>query len=222
MKRKAIIVAGGTGTRMQANKPKQFLKIGNQVILMRSIRLFHTFDPEMEIIITLPQHEISRWNELCKQEGFSITHRIVAGGNQRFNSVKNALQTITEDSLIAVHDGVRPLVSQETLQKTFQKAAETGNAIPVQSIHDSIRYITEHQNKAVDRDRYKIVQTPQVFASNILQSAYQQAYQPGFTDDASVVEYTGITISTIEGNPENLKITTKKDLDIAEVLLSYL
>ncbi len=222
MQKKVIIVAGGVGKRMESMTPKQFLKIGGESILMRTIRLFHEFDTTMELIVTLPAAEFETWSELCETNRFNIPHRLVKGGETRFNSVKNALETVHEECLIAVHDGVRPLVSKKTIETTFDKAEENGSAIPVLPISESIRYISETENKAVPRSKYKTVQTPQVFHRQILTNAYQGEYHPDFTDDASVVEKTGIFIETIEGNPENIKITTKKDLDIAEVLLSYL
>ena len=222
MKHKVIIVAGGVGKRMYAKIPKQFMKIGGEVILMRTMRVFNEFDNEMEIIITLPEQEIKTWEQLCEKHEFKIPHRIVKGGKTRFNSVKNALETIDENSLIAIHDAVRPLVSEMTIRRVFNKANEKGNAIPVLSAYESLRYITDTENKSVVRDHYKMVQTPQAFHSRLLIYAYQQEYRPEFTDDASVVESKGIFIETVEGNSENIKITTKKDLDIAEVLLSYL
>jgi len=221
MKQKVIIVAGGAGKRMHSNIPKQFMKIGGEIILMRTMRIFNTYDDEMEIIITLPRQEIKTWEQLCEKYKFKIPHRIVAGGKTRFNSVKNALDTIDEDCLIAIHDAVRPLVAKTTISRVVNKANEKGNAIPVLSANESLRYITDKENKSVVRDNYKMVQTPQVFHSQLLIYAYQQDYRPEFTDDASVVESKGIFVETVEGNSENIKITTKKDLDIAEVLLSY-
>lgn len=222
MQKKVIIVAGGVGQRMQTAIPKQFLKVGGEIILMRSVRLFYEFNSTMELIIALPESQFETWNELCTTNRFNIPHRLVKGGETRFNTVKNALETIHKECLIAIHDGVRPLVSENTIAATFDKAEEKGNAIPVLPIHESIRYISKTENKAVTRINYKTVQTPQVFHSRILTNAYKQAYNPDFTDDASVVEKSGVFIETVEGNPENIKITTKKDLDIAEVLLSYI
>jgi len=222
MHKKVIIVAGGVGKRMQSTTPKQFLKVGSEVILMRVIRLFYEFDSKMELIVTLPEGQFETWNQLCKANLFNIPHRLVKGGETRFNSVKNALETIHDECVIAVHDGVRPLVSKKTIEITFNKAEEKGNAIPVLPISESVRYISGTENKAVNRNYYKTVQTPQVFHRKVLVDAYQQVYKPEFTDDASVVEDMGVYIETIEGNSENIKITTKKDLDIAEVLLSYL
>ena len=222
MKQKVVIVAGGVGKRMHSKTPKQFLKVGGEIILMRTIRVFHAYDKDMEIIITLPEQEIKTWEELCEKYKYRIPHRIVAGGETRFNSVKNALYTIEEDCLLAVHDAVRPLVSTTTIRNVFNKAREKGNAVPVLPASESLRYITDRESKAVIREHYKTVQTPQAFDSKLLLYAYLQEYREEFTDDASVVESKGIYIETVEGNPENIKITTKKDLDIAEALISYI
>lgn len=222
MKRIAIIVAGGIGQRMDSQLPKQFLKIDNEIILMKTIRTFHAFDGDMDLIIGLPGSAIPTWEKLCSEEKFQIPHKLVEGGETRFQTVKNGLQVVTSPSIIAVHDGVRPLVNQKTIRRAFEKAETSGNAIPVADIHESIRLITASENKAVTRDHYKIVQTPQVFHSNLLLKAYQQEYNPDFTDDASVVEKTGVQINTVKGNPENIKITTKKDLAVAETLLKFM
>ena len=222
MKRVAIIVAGGIGKRMDSRLPKQFLKIRDEIILMKTIRTFHAFDEDMDFIIGLPGSAISTWKKLCTEESFHIPHKLAEGGEARFHTVKNALQYVNTRSIIAVHDGVRPLVSQETIRRAFEKAEVSGNAIPVADIHESIRLVTDSENKAVPRSHYKLVQTPQVFRSDLLLNAYQQQYNPDFTDDASVVEKKGISINTVKGNPENIKITTKKDLAVAETLLRFM
>ena len=222
MKRIAIIVAGGIGKRMNSKLPKQFLKIRDEVILMRTIRTFHDFDKNMELIIGLPANAISTWKRLCSEENFNIPHKLAEGGETRFHTIKKALKYVYSCSVVAVHDGVRPLVDQKTIQRAFKKAEASGNAIPVADIHESIRLITASENKAVPRKYYKLVQTPQVFRSDILLSAYEQEYDPDFTDDASVVEKTGVSINTVKGNPENIKITTKKDLAVAETLLQFM
>jgi len=222
MKRTAIIVAGGTGTRMESRLPKQFLRIRQEIILMKTMRTFHEFDKSMDLLIGLPAGEMSTWERLCKDENFQIPHRLTEGGETRFHTIKNALQYISSPSVVAVHDGVRPLVDQQTIQRAFEKAEASGNAIPVTDIHESIRMVTTSENKAVPRKYYKLVQTPQVFHSDIILKAYQQEYDPDFTDDASVVEKSGVSIHTVKGNPENIKITTKKDLAVAETLLQFM
>lgn len=222
MKEKVIIVAGGVGKRMGSEIPKQFLPIQDKVILMHTIESFYNYNPEIEIFITLPQQEIPNWKKLVQKYSFQIPHKIVIGGKTRFESVQNGLKQIEKDCIIAIHDGVRPLVSRETIQQTFSMAKDTGSAIPVIPLEESLRNITEKENRAVPRKDYRLVQTPQVFQSNLIKKAYEQEYDPDFTDDASVLEKAGGVIAIVEGNPENIKITTKKDLEIAEVLMKYL
>jgi 2-C-methyl-D-erythritol 4-phosphate cytidylyltransferase len=219
MHKTAIIVAGGVGRRMQSSIPKQFLRIGHEIILMRTLRVFYDYDPGIELIVTLPEQEIPTWERLCKDEPFVIEHRVVRGGASRFHSVKNGLEHLQKPGLVAVHDGVRPLVSHETIRRVFEKARVKGNAIPVIEIPESVRFIENDTSRAVARDQYRLVQTPQVFESALLQEAYRQDYSEAFTDDASVVEKTGTPIHIVEGNVENIKITTQKDLELAGILL---
>ena len=221
MKRIAIIAAGGSGTRMNASLPKQFMKIHGEILLMRTLRIFHTFDPTIWQILVLGESLQEEWIALCKKEHFQIVHTITGGGKTRFHSVKNALELISKPAVVAIHDAVRPLVNQQTLERVFQKAEEKGNAIPVADIHESIRRITPSINESLPREHYKLVQTPQVFRSELILEAYQQDYQPEFTDDASVVERLGKEIYTVKGNPENIKITTQKDLAVAETLMPF-
>jgi 2-C-methyl-D-erythritol 4-phosphate cytidylyltransferase len=222
MKKEVIVVAGGVGKRMGSTIPKQFLRLNDEIILMRTIRLFYEYDPSIHFVVTLPSSEMKTWEEICKNEKFQIPHTLTEGGNTRFHSVKNALKKIEGNSLVAVQDAVRPLVSKDTIKKTFHEAASKDNAIPVADINDSIRYLRDNHNRTVDRNDYKIVQTPQVFESNLLLEAYKTDYQETFTDDASVVENYGAHIHIIKGNPENIKITTKKDLAVAEVLSAFM
>ena len=216
-----IIVAGGMGTRMQSVIPKQFLRIGHEIILMRTLRIFRDYDPSLKRVVVLPEGEINTWERLCREEAFNIDHTLVKGGETRFHSVKNGLEQVDPSGLIAIHDGVRPLVSQQTLGRVFTKAEEKGNAIPVVPIPESIRYVGEGQSRAVPRDHYRLVQTPQVFQTETLLRAYRQDYAPEFTDDASLVEKMGETIHVVEGNTENIKITTQKDLELAGILLFH-
>lgn len=222
MKRYAIIVAGGSGLRMNSLLPKQFLKIRNEIILIKSIRAFYLFDSEIEIIVALPKNQIPFWKELIVKEGFTIQHKIVPGGATRFHSVKNALFSIGCDGYVAIHDGVRPLVSKKTIQDVFQVAEKSGNAIPYIDINDSIRFVDGPNNRPVDRTKHKCIQTPQVFDCILIKKAYEQAYSENFTDDASVVENLGIKINLVQGNTENIKITTQVDLRVAEILSDYL
>ncbi|MDR3653998.1 MAG: 2-C-methyl-D-erythritol 4-phosphate cytidylyltransferase [Paludibacter sp.] len=214
----AIIVAGGKGERMNADIPKQFLEIDGKPVLMYSLEVFHRYNADIQIILVLPEVQIEFWNELCKKHNFVLPHQIVAGGTTRFQSVKNGLKAVTIPSLVAIHDGVRPLVSVETIARCFDEAERHNAAIPVVDLVDSIRQITENGSQSVDRNAFKLVQTPQVFDSEILKRAYEQDFLALFTDDASVVEAIGETIHLVEGNRENIKITTEFDLRIAETL----
>ncbi len=216
-----LIVAGGKGKRMESELPKQFLTVANKPILMHTIESFWRVNQSFMFILVLPQDDLLLWKDLCKQYNFTIPHTIVQGGNERFYSVKNGLAQIPEDVLVAVHDGVRPFVSKDTIDRTFKAAAIYGNAIPVIDVHDSIReLINENTSKVVNRCSYRLVQTPQVFNSNLLKKAYHQPFSTAFTDDASVVEAIGEPIYLVDGNRENTKITSPLDLDWASFLLS--
>ena len=215
----AIIVAGGKGERMNAEIPKQFLEIHGKPILMHTLEVFRRYDASMELILVLPSVQIEFWKELCKKHAFDIPHQIVSGGQTRFQSVKNGLKATRSNLLIAVHDGVRPLVSIDTIERCFDEAEKSGAAIPVIDLVESIRQISENESSSVDRSAYKLVQTPQVFESELLKKAYEQEFTPLFTDDASVVEALGTKIQLVDGNRENIKITTEFDLRIAESLI---
>lgn len=222
MKRYAIIVAGGSGQRMGSSVPKQFLSINNEIILMRSIRAFYKFDSSINIIVALPKDQIKYWTTLCSEKSFNINHKIVEGGKTRYHSVKNALKEIGKDGIVAIHDGVRPLVSQLTIKQVFKEASISENAVPYIDIMDSIRKIDSNNNFPVDRNKYKLIQTPQAFSCKLIKTAYNQTWEESFTDDASVVEKMKIKINLIPGNRENIKITTQADLKIAETLSDYL
>ncbi|MBN3035752.1 MAG: 2-C-methyl-D-erythritol 4-phosphate cytidylyltransferase [Bacteroidales bacterium] len=220
MKRKTIIVAGGQGVRMHSDVPKQFLPVAGQPILMHTISRFVSWDPDMEIIVVLPEPYFDLWNSHCRRYHFSTPHRLAAGGDTRFHSVQGGLRLIQEPCLVAVHDGVRPLVSHDTLSRVFDGAAEHGNAVPVTTIGQSMRRLDpDGTSHPVKREEYRLIQTPQCFLSDILKKAYSQEYRPLFTDDASVMEAMGERIQLVEGNPENLKITRPADLKYAEALL---
>jgi len=220
MKNFAIIVAGGMGERMKSEIPKQFLVIGQHPILMHSISAFYEFDKYIEIIIVLPEDQITYWQQLCSEHSFNIKHKIVKSGETRFHSVKNAIELVEDEGIVAVHDGVRPLVSQNTIKRCFDTVTKLGNAIPFINIPDSIREVENNRNKPVDRLKYKLIQTPQVFFTKVIKKAYQQEYIPEFTDDASVVETLGESINLVEGNRENIKITSQVDILIADTLIS--
>lgn len=220
VKKYVVIVAGGKGQRMNATLPKQFLTIGNKPILMHTITAFYTYDPLAKIILVLPSSQFSFWKELCQKHHFDIPHQLVEGGATRFHSVKNGLSIVPSQALVAIHDGVRPFVSTQTIEQCFQAAEQNGTAIPTINLVDSIRHVDEKGNKAVDRNAYRLVQTPQVFQSTLLKKAYEQNYTTAFTDDASVVEALGHQVKLVDGNRENIKITTPLDLQIAKVILN--
>ena len=220
MKRGCIIVAGGNGSRMGSEVPKQFLPIGGIPVLMHTIRKCYDFDRELLLIVVLPVEEITSWKELCVFHHFDLPHQLIVGGNSRFQSVKNGLSLASDCDLIAVHDGVRPLVSLQTLLRCFNEAAECGTAIPVIPANESVRRGTMNTSVPVNRSEYFMVQTPQVFKSEIIRQSYNQTWIPEFTDDASVVEHSGTAVHLVMGNRENIKITFPEDLQIAELFLN--
>jgi 2-C-methyl-D-erythritol 4-phosphate cytidylyltransferase len=216
----AIIVAGGSGSRMQSPQPKQFLAIGGQPILMHTIRRFHEFDPTMQLVVVLPQDQIAIWQALCFTHVFEIRHEVVAGGASRFASVKNGLAAITApDGVVAVHDGVRPFVPVGVIAGAFAVAADAGNAVVAVPLKESIRQLLKTRSKAMDRSRYRLIQTPQCFRLPVLRKAYLLPEEHTFTDDAAVVERFGQKINLVDGSYENLKITTPEDLIWAEAFL---
>ncbi|MDM8146137.1 2-C-methyl-D-erythritol 4-phosphate cytidylyltransferase [Bacteroides eggerthii] len=223
MKKYVIIVAGGKGLRMGGEVPKQFLPIGGKPVLMRTVEAFYQTDAETGIVLVLPQEQQSYWKNLCCQYDFRIPYILADGGCTRFHSVRNGLQVIPDedsDSLIAVHDGVRPFVSPRLIQECFEAATRWGAVVPVLDMVDSVRQLSEDgSSMAVDRSCLKLVQTPQTFRADILKNAYRQEFTERFTDDASVVEASGVSVALVSGNRENIKITTPFDLKIAEALL---
>jgi len=222
MKRSVIIVAGGSGSRMGSDVPKQFLLLAGKPILMRTVEAFYRFDNKMNIVIALPAAQHDYWKQLCAQYSFSdIPCQLVEGGATRFHSTLNALAKVPADGIVAVHDGVRPLVSQETLQRCFSAAEQCKAVVPAIPVNESVRQIeSDGGNRAVNRSNYMLVQTPQVFDAQTLHRAFAQSYDPLFTDDASVVERMGVEVSIVEGNFENIKITRPVDLVLAEALLA--
>ena len=215
----AIIVAGGSGTRMQASVPKQFLLLNGLPVLMHTIKAFQNSQSEPAIILVLPQAHRQYWDDLCAEHNFTIPHQIANGGETRFHSVKNGLSLIEGDAVIAVHDAVRPLTGKAIIDEAFTYAAQNGNCIVAVQSRDSIRQVKNELSAALVRDEIYLVQTPQVFRSDILRKAYQQHYQHSFTDDASVVEQLGININIVPGSYTNIKITFPEDIAIAEMLL---
>ncbi len=216
----AIIVAAGSGTRMKAAQPKQFLELNGKPILLHTMEKFYQFDPLLEIILVLNPEYVQFWNELTLMLGVTISHRIVAGGSERFYSVKNAINSIQEDrGIVGIHDAVRPLVSFRTLEVCYNTARSRSSAVPVIQVADSIRMVEEGKSTPLDRSKYRIIQTPQCFELSMLRNAYRQEFHPSFTDDASVVEASGEDIHLVEGNRENIKITTVEDLRMAKALI---
>jgi 2-C-methyl-D-erythritol 4-phosphate cytidylyltransferase len=219
MKRYALIVAGGSGSRMNSSIAKQFIELNGKPILMRTIDNFFRFDPSLTIILVLPKEQLYFWQILCEKHHFSIKHQVVAGGETRFQSVKNGLALITEEGIVAIHDGVRPLVSHATILRCFDVAAKWGNAIPCLPVYETVRHISNGDSALIDRNALRFIQTPQVFSSALIKSAFEQPYEESFTDDASVLEKTGEKIQLVEGNRENIKITEPLDLIIAEAFM---
>ncbi|VBB46108.1 2-C-methyl-D-erythritol 4-phosphate cytidylyltransferase [uncultured Paludibacter sp.] len=218
-KNSVIVVAGGKGLRMNSDVPKQFLELCGKPVLMRTLERFHSFSNTMPIILVLPVEQIEFWKNLCVKYNFNIPHTIVEGGKERFFSVKNGLNKVTAE-FVAIHDGVRPLVSLETIERCFREVEKYNAVIPVVDVIDSIRFAESDEiSKPMDRTKYKLVQTPQVFRTEILKISYELPYSENFTDDASVIETAGYKVKLVEGNRENIKITTEIDLKTAESLL---
>ncbi|MBX9851181.1 MAG: 2-C-methyl-D-erythritol 4-phosphate cytidylyltransferase [Cytophagaceae bacterium] len=220
IKKYAIIVAGGSGSRMKSEIPKQFILLGNLPILMHTIKRYADYSKELDIIVVLPKEQIPVWGKLCTQYNFIVKTFIVSGGETRFQSVKNGLDSIKEkDGLVAIHDGVRPFVNFKTIEESFKVAEKTGNATASVALKESIRYVDGNTTRAEDRSKYRILQTPQTFQIALLKKAYLAPELPTFTDDGSVLEKMGERINLIEGSYENIKITTPEDLVAAEGIL---
>lgn len=212
-------MAGGSGTRMNSVIPKQFIELQSKPILMHSIEKFAKAIPEINIVVVLSLPLRKQWETLCNKHNFTIPYQLVNGGETRFHSVKNALTLIPENCVVGIHDAARPLINEQTIITAFKTAEQKGNASPAIQINESIREVGNNKNKAVDRTKYFIIQTPQCFQSNLIKKAFLQEYNQIFTDDASVLEKMGEKINLIEGNRENIKITTFQDLIIAEAII---
>ena len=214
-----IIVAGGKGLRMGGDIPKQFLPIGGKPVLMRTLELFHEYSKDLQIILVLPKAQQNYWQQLCEEYNFKIEIRLADGGETRFHSVQNGLSLIPDDAegVVGVHDGVRPFVSVDVIRACYDTARTRQSAIPVTPVVETLRHIPTQKN--VLRSDYCLVQTPQCFDIQLLKAANKQLYSQSFTDDASVVEAYGHEVAMVEGNRENIKITTPFDLKIAETLL---
>lgn len=224
MKRHVVIVAGGRGVRMGADRPKQFLEIGGKPILRHTIERFLAFDPAIEIILVLPRDQRDYWRDYCRENGFLERYSMVSGGITRFHSVQNALEYVKNDGIVAVHDGVRPLVGTDLLARLFAAAEAHEAVIPVVPVSESVRWVRGEgkegeMSEPVDRDGLVLVQTPQVFRADILKEAYRQPFRPSFTDDASVVEAAGHKVKLVPGERLNIKVTTPDDLSLADSLV---
>ena len=220
MKKYAILVAGGKGLRMGQELPKQFISVGEKPILMHAIQAFYQAEENITLILVLPKEQTEYWQALCELHCFKVPVLIAEGGSTRFHSVRNGLKLIEEEGLVAIHDGVRPFVSAKVIRDAFAAAQEYGGAIPVVDMIDSLREVDGPDvSRPVDRERFKLVQTPQTFRTSLIRAAYEMPYDKMFTDDASVFEAAGNKIHCIAGNRENIKITTPFDLLIAEALI---
>lgn len=220
-KKFAVIVAGGSGTRMGAPMPKQYLPIGGKPVLMHTLEKFHGLGLDIALILVIPKADFSLWSKLCEEYNCNIPHTIVEGGESRFQSVKNGLNVINEKSgLVAIHDGVRPFVDSSVILSSYETAQKFGSAIAVVPLKDSIRKVTDSGASTFqDRQAYRLVQTPQTFTLSKIKKAFEVEDNSSFTDDATVFEFQGWQVQLIEGNYENIKITTPEDLEYAKFLV---
>lgn len=214
-----ILVAAGSGTRMGGGIPKQFLPLAGKPLLMHTIERFADALPAARLIVVLPADQRVRWASLCEEHDFTVPHTVVSGGATRFESVKNGLREAAESEVVGIHDGVRPLVSKDLIFRVLEASSTFGAAIPAVPVTDSLREVGPSSSRPVDRGRFVAVQTPQFFRTSLLLKAYEQAYSPAFTDDASVVEAVGVKVELVAGDPANVKVTTPVDLSVAEALL---
>ncbi len=219
MQKHLLITAGGQGTRLRSAVPKQFLHIGDRPVLMHVFDAFLKYSSDLHCVLTLPEAFHDDWKTMCQEKGFYIQHEVVRSGPTRFHSVKNGLKHIPDNALVAIHDGVRPLVSLDIISRVFYFAEKFGNAIPVVTPNDSVRLTDHALSSSLPRDRIRLVQTPQCFISTTIKKAYNNNYRESFTDDASVLEAEGGRLFLVDGEQTNIKITTQADLLIAKVLL---
>ncbi|HOG20823.1 MAG TPA: 2-C-methyl-D-erythritol 4-phosphate cytidylyltransferase [Salinivirgaceae bacterium] len=215
-----IIVAGGSGVRMGVSTPKQFLLLQSKPILFHTIEKFYNYDSNIEIVVVLPKAHVGTWTTLCKNHSINIYHKIVEGGAERFFSVKNGLSSLSCPKWVAIHDGVRPIVSVNLIDRCFKAAIANNSAVPVINPSETVRFGSLQDSKVILRDNVFLVQTPQVFNYELIKKAYDVDYNSNFTDDASVYEHSGNRVLLIEGEPTNIKITKKSDVDFCDFLLS--
>ncbi len=223
MNKVAVVVAGGVGTRMQSSYPKQFVEIGKKPVLYYTLYFLKQAFNDIDLIVVLPKQHIQEWKELCIKFDINISHNIVEGGTTRFHSVENGLRAINKDennTIVAIHDGVRPFVNQDVIAKGFSTAQKYGSAIPVIPLYESVREVSNVYSKPIEREKLKIVQTPQFFQLRLIRNAYNIPYSETFTDDASVYETLGKQVVLIDGNKENIKITVPSDILYANALIN--
>jgi 2-C-methyl-D-erythritol 4-phosphate cytidylyltransferase len=216
-----LITAAGAGVRMNSPLPKQFMELQGKPVLFHTISRFIQYSLGIKIILVLPQQQIAYWDELCDTHRFRVPMSVVAGGPTRFHSVKNGLAKVPNEALVAIHDGVRPLVSMETIKQAFHYAALFGNAIPAIGVSESVRVMERSMSKTIDRNSLRIIQTPQCFKASLIKKAYGVNFMETFTDDASVLEFSGERIFIVDGNRENIKITSQEDFIIANALMGH-
>lgn len=216
MRKAAILVAGGLGKRMNYALPKQFLELKGKPILFYTLEKFYDYDPNIELIVVIPEMYFIFWKELIQSHKIEIPHKIVAGGDSRYQSVKNGLSNVENASIIAIHDGVRPFITKTFIGRLFEEAKKKGSAIPVKPISETVRKINSEENQILPRQEVFLVQTPQIFLKEWLDKAYQTPYNESITDDATLVEQAGFLLHFIEGLTYNIKITTPEDLQWAE------
>lgn len=216
-----IIVAGGKGLRMGGDLPKQFMPLHGKPVLMHTIERFRSYSDELKIILVLPHEQQDYWRQICLKHNFTVEHTVVDGGQTRFHSSQNGVAAVPDDAtgVIGIHDGVRPFVSEETIARCFEAARQFGAALPVLPVTDTLRRVTDDGGYNVQRNDYRTVQTPQTFDAQLLKQAFKQPYSDNFTDDASVVEALGHKVTMVDGNRENIKLTTPFDLIVAEALI---
>lgn len=219
LKEYALIVAGGKGTRMKTKLPKQFLELNGLPVLMHTINAFYRYNENISIILVLPEDDFELWAELCDKYAFHKKLTLQKGGDSRFQSVKNGLSCIKEAGLVAIHDGVRPLVSEDIIGASYRLASVHDSAVAAVRLKESIRMTDQDNTKAMDRSKFRLIQTPQTFKTKLIQQAYEGKEDASLTDDASVAEKAGHVISLFEGSYENIKITTPEDLVIAKALM---
>ncbi|MFA0962642.1 2-C-methyl-D-erythritol 4-phosphate cytidylyltransferase [Roseivirga sp. BDSF3-8] len=220
MKKYALLVAGGVGRRMKSPTPKQFLIIGTKPVIIHTIEAFLGYDSGIEIILVLPQDHVGEWQRLAETYHLSESVKTCVGGGTRFQSVQAGLELVAPDSLVAIHDGVRPLIARKVIEEGYTVARKKGSAIASVPLRESIRKVGEQGSEALDRSQYRLIQTPQTFTSDLIKKAYSQRELAVFTDCASVAEYTGHEVTLIDSDYTNLKITGPEDIPLAEALLA--